>query len=209
MYDGRIYCLTQEKLKNLFKARGITQQDVADRLGYWKSSISQWSNGKNTIPVELLDELAKLFDVDANYFYSNSKYYFAKVYIRDNSLISNSKDKDLLLPNLKRNEILKLDSEKVVVPIEYNIEDVFIITDKNSENQSKHLIAKITDLNVFNDKKNYFVLKDGKVHKCSYDCCVDDNIFFCTINKEQKTLIIPIKKIKEKVIIDLGYPVIL
>lgn len=44
-------------------SRRLTQQDVADRIGTSKESISNWENGENAINVDALVRLADFYGV--------------------------------------------------------------------------------------------------------------------------------------------------
>lgn len=44
--------------------RGLTQQQLADRIGTTKESISRWETGKRQMNVEILAEVAHALDID-------------------------------------------------------------------------------------------------------------------------------------------------
>lgn len=55
---------TGKFLKELRKAKGITQQELADKLGVSGRSVSRWETG-NTVPdISLLVDIAEYYDVD-------------------------------------------------------------------------------------------------------------------------------------------------
>ncbi len=65
---------TQEKigakLKELRLRKGVTQQEVADRIGgLTRNYISQMESGKRKISIEFLQKMADLFNVDITYFF--------------------------------------------------------------------------------------------------------------------------------------------
>ena len=55
------------RLKALRKEKGLTQQDVADRLGVNKQTVSGYERGVRKPDFERLDALAELFDVSIAY----------------------------------------------------------------------------------------------------------------------------------------------
>ncbi|CAM3900940.1 helix-turn-helix domain-containing protein [Alicyclobacillus pomorum] len=56
-----------ERLRQLRKAKKMTQQDVADRLKLAKSTISQYENGVNEPDADTLAKLAELLDTTTDY----------------------------------------------------------------------------------------------------------------------------------------------
>ena len=53
-----------EKLKELRKNRGLTQEELAEALYVSRTAISKWESGSNMPDVGLLIEIADFFDVD-------------------------------------------------------------------------------------------------------------------------------------------------
>lgn len=54
-------------VKQLRLERGWSQQDVADRVGLTKVTISQYETGKRKPSFEMIEALAEAFHVDMNY----------------------------------------------------------------------------------------------------------------------------------------------
>lgn len=59
------------KVKEIRKARGLTQQDVADKLGVKKNTVSQWESGIRNMSFEQIVQYAKLVGVTLDYFNDN------------------------------------------------------------------------------------------------------------------------------------------
>ena len=57
-----------EKLKALRKRNHFTQQDIADRLGVTRSTVSNFEIGRRTPEIDVLEKLAAIYNVDLNYF---------------------------------------------------------------------------------------------------------------------------------------------
>ena len=57
----------KDVVKALRQERGMTQQEVADRIGLTKVTISQYETGKRKPSFEMIEALADLFHVDMNY----------------------------------------------------------------------------------------------------------------------------------------------
>ena len=54
-------------LKNLRKAKGLTQKEVAQFIGISQNNYSYWENGKVKIDNDSLSKLAKFYDVTVDY----------------------------------------------------------------------------------------------------------------------------------------------
>lgn len=52
-----------KKISELRKEKGITQEELAERLGVSPQAVSKWENDLSCPDIMLLPELAKLFDV--------------------------------------------------------------------------------------------------------------------------------------------------
>jgi transcriptional regulator with XRE-family HTH domain len=57
-----------EKLKALRIRKHFTQQDIADRLGVTRSTVSNFEIGRRKPEVDVLEKLAAIYGVDLNYF---------------------------------------------------------------------------------------------------------------------------------------------
>lgn len=56
-----------DKLKDLRKARGFSQQELASRLGVHKNAISNYEQGKRVPTADVLYAVASLFNVSTDY----------------------------------------------------------------------------------------------------------------------------------------------
>ena len=63
------------RLKELRKEKGLTQDDLAELLEVTKSTMFNWENGVSNIKPDRLKKLCEIFDVDATYLlgYNNVK----------------------------------------------------------------------------------------------------------------------------------------
>ena len=52
-----------EKLQNLRKQKGLTQQDLAEKLFVTRTAISKWELGKGYPNIESLKQISKLFEI--------------------------------------------------------------------------------------------------------------------------------------------------
>ena len=53
-------------ISELRRERGLTQEQLAEKLGTSNKTISRWENGNYMPPVEMLMELSKFFEVSIN-----------------------------------------------------------------------------------------------------------------------------------------------
>lgn len=56
-----------KKIKQLREAQGLTQKDVADRLGVYPSAVTRWESGEKRPDLVNLVKLADMFDVSLDY----------------------------------------------------------------------------------------------------------------------------------------------
>lgn len=61
-----------EKLKALRIRNYYTQQEIADKLGVTRSTISNFEIGRRKPEVDVLEKLAAIYGVDLNYFATNN-----------------------------------------------------------------------------------------------------------------------------------------
>ena len=61
MISNKMVNFTQ-KLNELRKAKGLTQDELADKFGVGKLTVSRWETGKNTPEVATIIELSKFFN---------------------------------------------------------------------------------------------------------------------------------------------------
>lgn len=59
-------------LKYLRKRAGLSQQELAAKLGVSKSAISMWENGNRAPDPEMMEAIADLFNVDMNFLYGRA-----------------------------------------------------------------------------------------------------------------------------------------
>ncbi len=55
--------MLRENLKNLRKQKGYSQEELADRLGVVRQTISKWEKGQSVPDSEMLMKLADIFEV--------------------------------------------------------------------------------------------------------------------------------------------------
>lgn len=59
--------MLHEQIRRLRTARGITQVELAHRLGVSKQSVSNWESNNIQPSIELLEKIADLFGVTTDY----------------------------------------------------------------------------------------------------------------------------------------------
>lgn len=61
-----------DRFKQLRKQRNLSQQDLANQLGYTKSRINMYERGEREPSYEVLEEIADYFNVDLDYLHGKS-----------------------------------------------------------------------------------------------------------------------------------------
>ena len=64
--------LFNERLKDLRKKAGLSQAELAKRIGVSKSSINMYERGEREPGLEILEAIADFFNVDMNYLLGSS-----------------------------------------------------------------------------------------------------------------------------------------
>lgn len=105
------------KLKELRKNRKITQQEIADRFGVTRGTVSNWEIGRREPDIHTLEELARFYGVSLDYFSKKpTKDEFLEFLARANSLFANEdvtqKEKDALYEDIMRLYISAKDENK-------------------------------------------------------------------------------------------------
>lgn len=61
-----------QRIKDLRKLQGLTQTELADKLGVSLSSVAMWETGKRTPGFKTLNDLSELFDKSIDYILGTS-----------------------------------------------------------------------------------------------------------------------------------------
>lgn len=69
--------LFKTRLREVRKRNNLTQQELADRVGLTKTSISCYESGTRTPTLDTLIDLANELNVDVNYFLGTEEYMVA------------------------------------------------------------------------------------------------------------------------------------
>lgn len=138
-------------LKKLRKAKGLTQQELAQEMETTKLTISNWENEKHTIKADKADQLAKFFNVSLGYLlgYVNKSepYYSDEIFIGDGKggYTSLSSEREEKLSELFYNHV----EEKFT---DFLKSFDFVISD----NEIKAVLSHISNLNINNVKSDEF-----------------------------------------------------
>ncbi len=62
--DDRLYQLIGEKIKTYRKSQGLTQADLAAKLGFERTSITNIESGKQHTPLHLLYRICVFLEID-------------------------------------------------------------------------------------------------------------------------------------------------
>lgn len=61
-----------QKIKTLRESSGLTQDELGEKIGVEKQSISAYENNKQLPTLERLNKMAEVFNVDMSFFFSNN-----------------------------------------------------------------------------------------------------------------------------------------
>ena len=61
-----------EQLKKIMFEKHITQKQLAEKLGFIQQRISFWATGRTSPTVTSIQKIAKVLNVDVNYFIENA-----------------------------------------------------------------------------------------------------------------------------------------
>lgn len=86
-----------EKLINLRKEKGMSQEELGDRLGVTRQTISKWELGQATPNMTNLNELATLFNVDVNYLVDDNCDTYNKKQFKGGFKMDNNKKKKIII----------------------------------------------------------------------------------------------------------------
>lgn len=106
----------QTKLKHRLLDLGITQKELADKLGVHKQVIANWLNGSRNPKRENIKKLAEILDLPISFFYDDSQKNFENSGIigNNNSNNFNGDMKDIKL-QLQDHEIRLLKLENAIL----------------------------------------------------------------------------------------------
>lgn len=62
-----------EKLRELREKRGLSQKELADKIGTHKNAISNYESGKRVPPADILQNMASFFYVSVDYLLGSEK----------------------------------------------------------------------------------------------------------------------------------------
>ena len=62
-----------EKILELRKSKGLSQEQLAEQLGVSRQSVSKWETGESVPEVERLTELSRVFEVSTDYLLKSSE----------------------------------------------------------------------------------------------------------------------------------------
>lgn len=93
-----------EKIKQLRNERKLSMRELGEKLGISHAHISKMESGVNSPSMDLLEKLAKYFDIDVTYFFLNEDTFTNT----EKDLLS---ERDLSLESLKGNYNLEIDGK--------------------------------------------------------------------------------------------------
>jgi transcriptional regulator with XRE-family HTH domain len=99
-----------KNLKNYRKENNLTQDDLAEVLGYSQKNIAKWEQGVTLPPIDVLIELSKLMDITLDELLGLRSYAYLSIY-DENSIHMNCVNYVIKTFNIDPNEIIEYDYE--------------------------------------------------------------------------------------------------
>ena len=96
-----------DRIAELRKLKGISQQDVADKIKISRAQMNRYENQAVQPPADVLNKLAKLLDTTVDYLINGAIEAKAKAQLKDNKVLEQFKEVDGL-PDTEKNLILKV-----------------------------------------------------------------------------------------------------
>ena len=94
------YKILKEKIvyniKSLMTINNISQKDLAKKINSSEASISRYLKGERKIPIHILVEIAKVFNVEVSFLICETKLTYEKV-VSDLSFLINFSDENISL----------------------------------------------------------------------------------------------------------------
>lgn len=96
-----------DRIAELRKLKGISQQDVADKIKISRAQMNRYENQAVQPPADVLNKLAKILDTTVDYLINGAIEAKAKAQLKDNKVLEQFKEVDSL-PDTEKNLILKV-----------------------------------------------------------------------------------------------------
>lgn len=93
-------------IAELRKEQGITQKELADRIGVSDKAVSRWENGKNYPDIEIMQSLGEIFNVSVSELLQGER-------LEKEAVLSVSEQN--VVRNIKKNKMLKMVIAVVVI----------------------------------------------------------------------------------------------
>lgn len=84
------------KIHELRKSKGMTQDQLAEKLGISFQAVSKWENGIAYPDITMLPELSKIFDVKIDVFFNEEAQMASNVEVLDTTLVEQDKFMDVV-----------------------------------------------------------------------------------------------------------------
>lgn len=88
-----------DRFKQLRKQRNLSQQDLANQLGYTKSRVNMYERGEREPSYEVLEEIADYFNVDLDYLHGKSDIPNRNEWLKAINASASAPDNVIQMPN--------------------------------------------------------------------------------------------------------------
>ena len=59
--------IIKDRIQCLRKNKGLSQEELADKVGVSRQAVSKWENNKSIPDISILQNISKMFNIDLNY----------------------------------------------------------------------------------------------------------------------------------------------
>lgn len=108
-----------EKIKLLREKRGLTQEELAEKIGVSKSSISQWENGMKEPRMGMIQKVADLFGVTKSYIIENETQEYDPDALEILDMLENNYDLKMLF--MKTSKLSETDKRRIAKIIQASL----------------------------------------------------------------------------------------
>lgn len=155
--------MLNETIRTLRKNRGLTQEEMAEKLCVSRQAITKWESGLGTPDIVNLEAIAKLFDVTIDELLSSSLPVGKENMSRTEFDILSKSDFDFSVGVANSLDVTFHDEEKAIVEVYSDLEKESFKLAKVKLENGRHIDLSVVDIKT--DKRHLSVKKSNELSK--------------------------------------------